>query len=99
MMSEYHCYPLWEVMSDGLKNFEAYNLEIPKDLARRIEEWGDAFESTYQSDDPASSGFRTEEGKEEFIRQGLTLLQELRVSLNEEFELEYRALNGEKIKL
>ena len=99
MMSEYHCYPLWEAMSDGLKNFEAYDLEIPEYLARRIEEWGDAFENTYQSDDPASSGFRTEESKEEFVKRGSILLQELRIVLNDAFDLEYRTLNGEKIKL
>ena len=86
-------------MSDGLKNFEADDLEIPEYLARRIEEWGGAFENTYQSDDPASSGFRTEESKEEFIKQGSILLQELRIVLNDAFDLEYRTLNGEKIKL
>lgn len=97
IMSEYKCYPLWESKADGLANFEAYELDIPYKLAERIEGWGDQFESTYNIDDPVSSGFKTEDEKSRFVETGKVLMQELHTALGQDFMIEYRMLDGKKL--
>ena len=92
IMSEYNCYPLWEKKEDGLSNFEAYELNIPKDLAKKIEDWGDIFEATYVSDDPSISGFSGNEQRQAFIDLGKDLSRELHLALGQGFEVEYRIL-------
>ena len=97
--SEYECYPLWEAKSDGLKNFSAHDLDIPNDLAQRIEDWGDKFEATYVSDDPASSGFKNNQDKHSFIEEGKSLSQQLRNAMKEDASIEYRMLDGQRLNL
>lgn len=97
-MSEYNCYPLWEAKEDGLSNFAAYELNIPSPLAQRIEDWGDQFEVTFAPDDPASSGFKNADDREKFIEAGKSLVQDLQAALGDEYELEYRTLEGGRLK-
>lgn len=96
IMSEYNCYPLWEAKEDGLINFEAYELGISYELAKKIEDWGEQFELTYNADDPVSSSFKSEDEKKNFIATGNLILKELRSALSRNFEIEYRMLNGER---
>ena len=96
IMSEYGGFPLWESKKDGLTNFSAYNLPIPNDLAKKIEDWGDQFEATYVVNNPSSSGFQDDEDQNKFINEGQSLFYELKEVLGISFELEYRAINGNK---
>jgi len=99
IMSEYQCFPLWEAKDGGLQNFEAYSLSIPKEVAKRIELWGDLYENTYLKEDPDSSGFKSEQKRESFIQSGYEILHELRSHINEETQIEYRTIDGKKIQL
>lgn len=94
--NEYECYPTWED-DDGLENIDPRKLEIPTELASRIDEWDDRFQATYVPDDPASSGFVNEETKRTFIEDGKRLFHELANAVSGKYKVEYRALDGTRL--
>ena len=95
---EYGCYPLWVVRSDGgLENIEAYALPIPRELAESVEDWGDRFERTLNSDYPPESGFASEAEASAFKNEGNILAQRLQEILSNEFVMDVR-LNSVSVK-
>lgn len=73
---EFACSPLWN--SDTGEPVSVFALDLPDDLAYRIEEWDDIFQKTFELDDPASSSFASQDEHDAYVTEGRALLIELR---------------------
>ena len=79
LMAEYECWCIWNIDDRGCdRNIDPSILSLPTDLSKDLEVWMDAFESTYNKCDPASSGFSTFEELATFNKKGENLLLRLR---------------------
>lgn len=88
-MADYECYPLWEEFNDGVDNIAPSSLPISKDLARRIDAWGDEYDKTLNQDDPVSSDFSSREAMIMFETEGRKLHNELKQELGAQFTVTY----------
>ena len=52
-------------------------LAFPLDLAERIENWDDRFQVTFKDDDPAESGFASQEEEQAYMEEGRAVAREL----------------------
>lgn len=82
-------WPLWDAETGD--NVSYFRLNLPDALAERIEAWDDAWQETYNGDDPPSSGFKTEIEQQSYVDEGRSIVQELRrvwsgrVEISDEF--------------
>lgn len=73
---EFACSPLWDdETGDAVSVFA---LDLPMDLAFRIEDWDDIFQKTFDLDDPASSKFASQAEHDAYVVEGNAILIELR---------------------
>jgi hypothetical protein len=72
---EFACWPLWD--SDTGDNVSHYHIDIPLDLAERIENWDDRFQLIYKEDDPVSSSFASPEEEQAYTEEGRAIAREL----------------------
>ena len=86
---EYECHPLWIRDERGTRNVAPRELPISDELAREIDRWAQAYESTYEKSDPALSGFRSEKRAHEFDVTGRELLGRLMVELGLQYRYRY----------
>ena len=89
LMTDYDCYPLWEESSDGVDNIAPSSLPISESLAERIDAWGDEYDKTMNNEDPAASGFLSEQAMVIFEGKGKALFGELKQELGGEFTVTY----------
>jgi hypothetical protein len=89
LMADYECYPVWEEFNDGVDNIAPSSLPISEDLAERIDAWGDVYDKTLNNDDPASSGFSSQETMDMFETEGKKLHNELKQELAAQFTVTY----------
>lgn len=80
-MPDYECFPLWETLSDGSRNLSPDELPISAELKQRLRAWAQRYDETLRRDDPASSGFASEEQEHDFESEGLRLWSALRAEL------------------
>lgn len=92
LMAEYGCSPLW-VLEDGdlLSTPAPEDLPVSRALIEDICRWRDAFEATYDADDPRESGFGTKELWVAFDTEGQRLHRELKSELGDEWDIEYKS--------
>jgi hypothetical protein len=57
VMAEYCCDPLWACRGDGYENISPEALGVSASLAADLAAWSRAFDSSYDADDPAVSGW------------------------------------------
>lgn len=91
LSNEYECYPTW-IDEDGLENIDPAALEIPADLAARIDAWDERYQATYNPEDPASSGFSDVAEAAAFMKEGKGLCRELEDAVAGVYVVEYREL-------
>ena len=85
---DYDCYPLWEASPELAGDIDPHSLPISKELCSRILAWGRTFDDTLNRDDPARSGFRSDEEQEEFEQEG----RDLHVLLSKELGRDFRVI-------
>jgi hypothetical protein len=73
---EWGCSPLWD--ADTGEPVSVYAVGLSFDLAERIETWDDTWQTTYNSDDPASSGFKDDAEAEAYRLEGREIVAVLR---------------------
>jgi hypothetical protein len=73
---EFACSPLWNGVTG--EPVSVFALDLPDDLAYRIEEWDDIFQKTFELDDPASSKFASQDEHDAYVAEGQAILIELR---------------------
>lgn len=87
LMPEYECYPIW-IENEGIfDNIDPEELPISLELANRITEWSDKYESTYNKEDPRESGFLNNVDKNNFIKEGEELKKLLIRELNHDYDV------------
>ena len=85
LMPDYQCFPLWEASLGDVGNINPDNLPISLGLKTELATWTKIYDATLNVDDPACSGFQSEEAKAEFKRVGNDLAERLRGELGPEF--------------
>lgn len=73
---DWQCCPLWDGDTDN--NVSHYQLNLPDDLAERIETWDDTFQATYHADDPSESGFDSDDAWHAYRAEGRLIALELK---------------------
>ncbi|MDZ4738468.1 MAG: hypothetical protein SGJ03_01005 [Alphaproteobacteria bacterium] len=68
-------WPLWD--ADSGENVSHNHLDLPIELAGRIETWDDSWQETYNGDDPPASGFQTQALRLAYEAQGKRIAAEL----------------------
>jgi len=81
-------WPLWD--GDTGENVSHYHIDIPVDLAERIENWDDRFQGTYNEDDPASSSFATAEAEQAYVDEGREIVRALTQAWSGRLDVEER---------
>lgn len=96
LMPEYHSWPLW---ADDWEpdNIEPYNIDpstlpLTAQLVERLDVWADIFTSKLNQEDPAESGFSSDEEFRPFEEEGLRLWLELRAQLHPAYQVKYHSL-------
>lgn len=84
-MPDYGCFPLWEAAPGGATNIDPKNLPISSPLQHELDDWAATYDATLNSDDPMSSGFKSESEEDEFRRRGTELASRLRSELGTDF--------------
>lgn len=72
---DWQCHPLWD--ADTGENVSPHELELPDELAGRIEAWDDTWQATYNSDDPSASGFTTQQERTGYHETGKQIAVDL----------------------
>ena len=78
-MPDYECWPLWDM--DNLGDIDPDVLPISSSLKKNIDKWRGKYDSTLNWDDPASSGFQSNEEERNFVEQGWEIFHKLQEEL------------------
>jgi hypothetical protein len=97
LMTDYHCFPLWESIEGGVKNWDPEELPLSDDLRDELKEWAETYDATLNVDDPLESGFKSTEDAEAFESRGRDLWRELQQQLGYDYEISY--FSGKERKL
>jgi hypothetical protein len=87
LMTDYDCFPLWEILDDGLVNLDPRTLPISEKLICSLKNWTDKYDSTLDLSDPINSAFASIQDEESFNREGKLLYQCLKKELGDNFEV------------
>jgi hypothetical protein len=87
LMADYECFPLWEMLDNGLDNVNPSELPLSDDLKNSLNIWSNKYDQTLNHDDPANSGFASEADEKQFEQEGEALLECLKKELGIEFRI------------
>ena len=87
LMADYECFPLWEASPGQVGNINPDELPISAGLRSKLAQWAAEYDATLNRDDPAQSGFPTDEAKAEFKRTGTELGEQLKSELGSNFSV------------
>lgn len=90
LMADYQCFPLWEASPGDFGNIDPKDLPISRALQEALMAWAMKFDSTLNLDDPATSGFDSDEGAEEFRKEGEVLARRLQEELGPTYQVTKR---------
>ncbi len=90
LMTDYECHPLWEILDGGsARNVAVEDLELSAGLVRELRAWASRYDETLNRDDPAASGFDSDEDELEFERTGRRLRAALADELGPNVKVTY----------
>ncbi|MDG2944694.1 hypothetical protein [Exercitatus varius] len=78
---EFSCYSLWVVTEFGVDNIDPNELPLSDNLKTDIKKWEDEYESIYNPNNPAESGFESSKAEAEFWNTGEKLFKRLKTEL------------------
>lgn len=87
LMPDYQCWPLWNIEEPD--NINPAELPLSAKTIEGLLKWAQTFDETLNWDDPASSGFESEEADTAFEREGIRLWHQLRKELAPNYEVYY----------
>lgn len=79
LMPDYDCWPLWR--ADRIDNVDPADLAISPPLRARLLEWANAYDATLNREDPALSGFASQDAEDAFDRAGRSIARDLQREL------------------
>jgi hypothetical protein len=85
VMADYHCHPLWDDSPHTYGDIDPNALPISSKLKGDLYEWAKIFDQTLNLDDPASSGFKSEQEKVAFKARGSELAERLQQELGPDY--------------
>jgi hypothetical protein len=91
LMTDYHCFPLWEPLEDGTRNVSPDELPLSSDLREALREWAAAYDRTLNHDYPPLSGFASPAEEGAFEVEGRRLWKELQAQLGPTYRVVYRS--------
>ena len=89
LMSDYHCFPLWEMQEGCYQNINPRDLPLSNELRSALHLWAASYDRTLNDDYPPDSGFASSQDEEAFEAEGLRLWQELQRELRGISEVVY----------
>ena len=90
LMADYQCFSLWEASPGEVGNIDPENLPISHDLKTQLATWAKIYDATLNMDDPACSGFQSDEADAEFKRVGNAVGDRLRAELGSNFSVKVK---------
>jgi len=87
LMADYECHPLWDLEPGMYGDIDPETLPISEDLKRRLAGWAREFDETLNRDDPASSGFKSDEAEQAFKERGRQLAGQLQSELGSAYSI------------
>ncbi len=87
--ADYGSHPLWWASPGKVGNIKPTTLPLSQKTLRRLLAWSTIYESTLNWNDPASSGFPSEEARETFEQEGISIWHQLRQELAPDYEVHY----------
>lgn len=87
LMADYQCWPLWDLQEPD--NIHPAELPLSHETIERLLRWSDAYDAILNLDDPASSGFESQEAAAAFEQEGIRLWLQLRQELTPDYEVFY----------
>ncbi|MGC9041752.1 MAG: hypothetical protein C0183_03975 [Roseiflexus castenholzii] len=89
LMADYAAYPLWWGEPDLVGNIDPSTLPLSTETIARLMEWSARYDATLNKDDPAASGFPTDEEQRAFEDAGLELWRWVREELGAAYDVWY----------
>lgn len=86
-MPDYQCWPLWH--EDEIGNVDPASLPITSELRGRLVRWAQQYNDTLVRDDPASSGFPSQDAEDAFEREGRALAVDLERELGNDASVRF----------
>ena len=83
LMADYECWPIWETSEGQYCNVDPAVLGLSERLIDRIEAWADLYDTTYNKENPAQSGFMSTDAQSQFEHEGLAIWWALQAALPE----------------
>ena len=88
LMPDYQCFCLWETNNNNISdNIDPNELPISQELKHDLSAWEEKYDATLDWDDPISSGFKSEQEEEQFIKDGENLQKRLQQELGSGFKV------------
>ena len=97
LMADYDCYPLWSMAPDHVSNINPETLSLSAEIKLRLQQWAKAYDETLNRDDPASSGFKSEDDAVAFEEEGMRLWQCLCQELGPAYEVVYFSESSQQL--
>ncbi|KYC42210.1 hypothetical protein WA1_19695 [Scytonema hofmannii PCC 7110] len=89
LMADYGCYPLWWVDSEKVGDIDPATLPLSQETISRLEKWAEVYDAKLNWDDPASSSFLSNDAKDAFEEEGISLWKQLQKELASTYEVIY----------
>ncbi|MDF8332844.1 hypothetical protein [Novosphingobium cyanobacteriorum] len=83
VMPDYECAPLWWDGGDRVGDVPPEELGLPDALCRDLWDWAARHDATLDRDDPARSGFGSDEALKAFEAEGLQLTRRVAEALGD----------------
>ncbi|MGC6389064.1 hypothetical protein ACMV8I_15600 [Ewingella sp. S1.OA.A_B6] len=91
LMADYQCHPLWGTTLEDFGDLSPEELPISLELKNSLGEWAKRYDALLNMDDPASSGFKSEEEAKLFIDDGYKLAERLQIELGSAYKITYHS--------
>jgi hypothetical protein len=87
LMTDYECFPLWEISDDVSENLDPCKLPISEELKCALQNWANQYDETLNHQDPLASCFASESAEKLFQEEGEKLFQWLEKELGSTFKI------------
>lgn len=89
---EYFNLPLFDHSLERMGGVELSELPLSIEMRKKIEEWDQIFQMTFNDEYPPNSGFKNISEMIDFNNRGLELVQKLKLELGPDFKIIYDPL-------
>jgi hypothetical protein len=89
LAADYDCFPLWLLVDGQYRNVDVSSVPLSDQLQNELERWSLDFDKTLNSEDPASSGFISNNAQIAFAERGEVLARRLKTELGDSWAVSY----------